>query len=62
MAPLTHMEDTMTQDRNKDGEFKKGHDVDNRPKKETNANDVRTKSEGAGGGKLNTDTANADKE
>ena len=52
----------MTQDRNKDGEFKKEGQGDNRPKKETNANDVRTKDEGAAGGKLNTDTANADKE
>ena len=50
----------MTQERKDNGEFKK--DSDNRPKKETNANDVRTKDEGAAGGKLNTDTANADKE
>lgn len=51
----------MTQDRNKQGEFKKDNQGEGRKEKETNANDVRTKGEGARGGDLNTDTANSDK-
>lgn len=51
----------MTQDRNKDGEFKKDNQGEGRKDKDVNANNVRTKDEGAAGGKLNTDTANADK-
>lgn len=51
----------MTQDRNKEGEFKRDNQGEGRKEKETNANDVRTSKEGAAGGKLNTDTANSDK-
>lgn len=49
----------MTQDRNKEGEFKK--DNQGEGQKEKNANNVRTEREGARGGSLDTDTANSDK-
>lgn len=50
----------MTQDRNKQGEFKKDNQGEGRKEKDVNANNVRTGREGAAGGKLDTDNANSD--